>query len=264
MKRAALFVLLAGHLWAAGPAADFAAAETLYLQRDFAAARAAFEQLAATEPARTSHRYFLGKIAIRERRFPEAVALLRAVVDESPGNADYQHWLGNAHAWSAAEAKNLADRAAHARRSLAAYRRAVQLAPDNVPARLSLINLLRHVPTLLGGGIARARAEAAEVERRDPQRGAYARALLLAHEGRYDDALATLRVLLADQPDYYAANLLVGHIASRSGRGATEARAALERCLRLTPTEFDEPHDVAHELLAALARPTAALVATSD
>jgi len=264
MKSALLFVLLASQLWAAGSATDLAAAETLYLQRDFAAARTVFERLADAEPNQVRHRYFLGKIAIRERRFPAAVALLKTAADACPGNADYQHWLGNAHAWSAAEGKNLADRASHARRSLAAYRRAVQLAPDNVPARLSLINLLRHVPALLGGGIARARAEAAEVEQRDPHRGAYARALLLAHEGRYDDALATLRVLLAERPDYYAANLLVGHIAARSGRGTAEARAALERCLRLTPTEFDEPPEVAHELLASLARPTAALVAASD
>ena len=264
MKLAFLFVLAASQLWAAAPTTDSAAAEALYRQRDFAGARAAFERLAVAEPTQVRHRYFLGKIAIRERRFPAAVALLQTAAEACPGHADYQHWLGNAHAWSAAEADGLADRASHARRSLAAYRRAVQLAPDNVPARLSLINLLRHVPALLGGGVARARAEAAEVERRDPPRGAYARALLLAHEGRHDDALATLRVLLAEQPDYYAANLLVGHIASRSGRGTAEARAALERCLRLTPTEFDEPHEVAHKLLASLVRPTAALVAASE
>lgn len=235
---------------AARAAPDLATAVRLYDQRELAAAAAAFTHLAATGAPRCN--YFLGKIAIRQHRYADAVGLLERAAVAAAADDDVWHWLGNAHAWVAATSDSLPTRLQHARRSLAAYLRAVDLNPESIPARLSLINLQRHLPALFGGGLHRARAQAEEIARRDARQGAYARALLLAHEQNYREALALLAPLQQAFPDYYSAHLLVGYIATRSGLAREEARAALNRCLALVPGEFEEPHETARELLALL------------
>ena len=249
---AGLFATLAAH----ATAPSFDAAVQLYDRRELAAARVAFTQLAAVGAPRSD--YFLGKIALREHHYDRAVELLARATAAAPTDDDAWHWLGNAHAWVAATTTSFPRRAQHARQSLTAYERAVALNPDSVPARLSLINLQRHLPAFFGGGLRRARAQADEVARRDPLRGAYARALLLAHEKDYAAALAVLGPLRREHPEFYPAHLLVGYIATRSGLAREEARTALHRCLALTPGEFDEPHDVARDLLAQLDAPPGA------
>lgn len=232
---------------------DFAQAERLYATRDLAAARTAFEDLAARGEPRSD--YFLGKIAIRQQQYLHAVECLTRAAERAPGDDDTWHWLGNAHAWVAATADSLPGRAKHARLSLNAYLKAIELNADSVPARLSLLNLQRHLPAWYGGGLRRARIQAEEVARRDPLRGEYAHALLLAHEQKYADALRLLAPLRAAHPEFYSAHLLLGYIATRSGLEREAARAALAECLALTPGEFDEPHDTARELLTLLDRP---------
>jgi len=258
LRRSTLFVavvlgLACGAAQAADPA--FQRAEQLYAARDLDAARVAFTQLAATGAPRCD--YYLGKIAIRQKDYSLAVERLSCAVEQAPRDSDTWHWLGNAHAWVAATADSLPQQAKHARLGLTAYLKAITLDPESVPARLSLINLQRHLPAWYGGGLRRARAQAEEVARRDPVRGEYARALLLAHEKKYAEALRVLAPLRAAQPDYYSAHLLLGYIATRSGLERDAARDALARCLALTPGEFEEPHDTARELLALLDRPPA-------
>lgn len=231
-------------------APDFATAVQLYEARELVAARGAFTHLAAAGAPRCD--YFLGKIAIRQHDYDAAVACLERATAAAPTDDDAWHWLGNAHAWVAATTDSLPRRAQHARQSLNAYLRAVELNPDSVPARLSLINLQRHLPAFFGGGLRRARVQADEVARRDPLRGAYARALLLAHEKDYAAALSLLAPIRHEHPDFYAAQLLTGYIATRSGLARDDARVALHHCLALSPGEFDEPHEVVRDLLAQL------------
>lgn len=245
--------LVAGPVAATADDSAFAQAERLYATRDLAAARTAFERLAAQGAPRGD--YYLGKIAIRQQQYALAVERLTRAAELAPGDDDTWHWLGNAHAWIAASTDSLPQQAKHARLSLNAYLKAIELNPESVPARLSLINLQRHLPAWYGGGLRRARAQAEEVACRDPVRGDYARALLLAHEKKYAEALRVLAPLRAAHPDYYSAHLLLGYIATRSGLERDAARAALAQCLALTPGEFEEPHDAARELLALLDQP---------
>ncbi|MBI5424102.1 MAG: tetratricopeptide repeat protein [Opitutae bacterium] len=264
MKRLALPFLLAAALHAAEPAA-LAHATALYAAGRYAEATASFEEIARHEPAAPAVLYHLGKLVLHRRDYPRAVELLARAAQAAPNDAAIALWLGNAHAWSASVAESLGPRVSHGRQALAHYRRAVELDPSSVPARFSLMNFYRHVPALLGGGLNRACAQAAEIDRLDPVAGAHARALLAFHQQNFDAARATLQQLLAKKPAHYAANFLLGRLAVASGRHRDEGRAALERCLQLTPTENDEPHDEARALLAQLDRPTlaaAALTAT--
>lgn len=181
----------------------------------------------------------MGRAALRQGDFTAAVTHLERAVAESPRAADSHVWLGNAYAWMAARVP-MAEKPRWGRLCLASYRRALALEPDHVDAHFSLMNYYRHVPAVFGGGLARAWAQAGEIGRRDPARGAQARALLLEQEGRGAEALQVLLEAAAANPGNYALNFLLGRLAAAQGRNLAEGEAALRRCLDLEPTESSQ------------------------
>lgn len=206
------------------------------------------QALAATTPEEA---YELGRAALRQREFAVAVTHFEQAVADRPETTGYHVWLGNACAWMAATVPTPA-KPRWGRRSLASYRRALELDPDNVDAHFSLMNFYRHVPAFLGGGLARAWAQAAEIERRDPARGAHARALLLEQEGRATEALQVLLDAASSHPNDFGLSFTLGRLAVRSGRNLSEAESALNRCLELAPTGSLEGRDEARALLLEL------------
>jgi len=258
MLRSVVFLLFALVLRADD--APLAAARALYDAGRYTEATAAFEHLA---PDSAPVLYHLGKLAVHRRDYARAIDLLERAAELAPRDAGVTLWLGNAHAWSASVAESFGPRVKHGRRALSLYRRAVELDPENVPARFALMNFYRHVPALLGGGLERAYEQAREIARRDADTGAYARALLSFHERKYDIARETLGILLERNPRHYGANFLLGRLAVATGTHPDEARAALRLCLQLTPSENDDPHAAVEDLLAALEKPAAASVAAA-
>jgi tetratricopeptide (TPR) repeat protein len=252
MKRLALALSFAVTLTAAPAPTALDRARALYESGCYAEASAAFEPLARGVPANATLLFYLGKLAVHRRDYATALDLLGRADACAPRDPAITLWLGNAHAWSASIATGFKDRVSHGRRALALYRRAVELDPESVPARFALMNFYRHVPALLGGGLERADEQAREIARRDAITGAYARALLSFHEKKFIVAYDTLRQLLAKRPQHYGANFLLGRLAAACGEHREEARAALRRCLALTPSETDDPHDDARALLAQL------------
>ncbi|MBI2511707.1 MAG: tetratricopeptide repeat protein [Opitutae bacterium] len=257
MKRLALALCFAASLSAAART-DLAGASALYTQGRYADASAAFEQIARTEPESAVVLFHLGKLAVHGHDYAAAIERLTRAAALAPNDAAITLWLGNAHAWSASVSEGLTARVSHGRKALALYRRAVALDPENVPARFALMNFYRHVPAMLGGGLDRAYREAGEIARRDATAGAYARALLSFHEQKFSVAYDTLELLLEKSPDHYGANFLLGRLAAASRQHCAEGRASLQRCLRLTPTENDDPHADARALLAQLEAPEVA------
>lgn len=262
MKRWCFAVILLARLGPVVGANEIEEGKKLYEARRFAEAEAAFQARLGREPDNPAVLFHLGKIAIRRGDYAVATARLELAVALAPGESEYQHWLGNSLAWAAAAAP-LRDKASLGRRCLAAYRRALELDPDNLRARFSLMNFHRHVPGLLGGGLGRARGEAEEIRRRDPVQGGYALAVLHAQEKDYAKAFAALAEVLRVNPEHYAANHLFGRVALVSGERLDEGAAALGRCLELEPTETDESPEAVDRCLRELTalRPAPEVVA---
>lgn len=192
-----------------------------------------------------------GQQAVQRGDYAEAIRVLEVASAQAPRESEIQHWLGNACAWAAAGAE-LCDKPALGRKCLAAYRRALELDPENLPARFSLMNFYRHVPRVLGGGLGRARAEAEEISRRDPVQGLVAQALLHAHEKNYQAAFAALDEARRARPGLYAGDVLLGRLALESGQRREDGMAAFRRCLGQTPADTDEPHASVAQGLAEL------------
>ena len=220
-------------------------AQSLYASGRYAEADLVLADYDCSPTAPAADLYLLGKIKVHCGDYAAAFKLLSRAVALAPAESDYQLWLGNSYAWAAGTA-DLKERAQWGRKSLRAYQAAIQLQPGNLSARLSLLNFYRHVPRLLGGGMARAYHEAEEIRRRDPIQGTYALAVLYAHEQHSAQAAAALAIVLANNPRHYGANVALGRLAIASGVGWPQGERALRLCLTLQPSE----NDVSHEQVA--------------
>lgn len=96
-----------------------------------------------------------------------AVTYGERAVNLDPNNAAYHLWLGREYGRKA-EASKAFSAAANAKKAKNEFERAVQLDPSNVAARLDLAEYYTEAPVFMGGGVDKARDQAAEVAKYDP------------------------------------------------------------------------------------------------
>lgn len=243
-------LLAAVHLSAVASAkADpgpFEAARSLFNTRGQAAeAQAAFEKFAALDPGDPDVNFHLGQLALRRDDPEKAIRYFETGIAAAPTDARHHHGLGDAYGRCAQQAGVLS-KFGLAKKCLAAYERAVALAPDRVDFHQSLFEYYRQAPGIGGGGIDKALAEAAVIKRLDPFRGRLAFATLYVADKKYDQALAEFDEVLKTSPDDYAALYQVGRLAAMSGQYLDRGLASLHRCLELTPPDTAPGHAAAH------------------
>lgn len=147
---------------------------------NFDAAKPEFTQLARANPKDPTPLLYLGKIALAQNDIDEGVKQFERCVDVDDANADCHAWLGNA-VGSAAQTANKLRLPFLAKRTKKEFDRAVELDPANLEGRWGQLQYFMQAPGFLGGSMDKARATAAEIERRFPLRGAYAHGMLADH-----------------------------------------------------------------------------------
>ena len=228
-----LAVLLSGALHAVTPE-QIAAALALREAGRPAEAQAALEQLAAAEPRHPEVNYQLGVLAYLRDDTGAAIRHLETALAVAPGEARYHYHYGHAQGRSAQKAGVLS-KLGHARKCLAAYERAVALAPDVAEFRESLFEFYRQAPAVVGGGRDKAVAQAEAIKRLDPPRGRVVFATLHAGEGKFAEAFAQFEEVLQASPDDYLSLYHLGRLAATTGHALERGLACLRRCLELTP-----------------------------
>jgi len=96
----------------------------------------------------------------------EALQHGERAVQLDPNNAGYHLWLGREYGRKAADSKAFAA-ASNAKKAKGEFERAVQLEPSNVAARLDLAQYYTEAPGIMGGGVDKARDQAAQVAKYD-------------------------------------------------------------------------------------------------
>jgi tetratricopeptide (TPR) repeat protein len=109
----------------------------------------------------------LSRVYYAMERWDEAVKYGERAVALDPGDAMYHLWLAREYGRKAAEANPLSA-AGLARKAKSEFERAVQLDPTNVPARVDLAQYYTEAPSIMGGGLDKARDQAAQVQKYDP------------------------------------------------------------------------------------------------
>jgi tetratricopeptide (TPR) repeat protein len=156
----------------------------------------------------------------------------------APDDARIHNALGDAFGLAVQNAPVLA-KLGWARKCLAAYQRAVELAPGSAAFRWSLLGYYCVAPRIAGGGLEKAHRQADEIARLDPGSGRVARATLALAEERFEAAFAQFEDVLRKSPDDFLALYQIGRCAALSGLHLERGRAALQRCLELRPPEGD-------------------------
>ena len=112
-------------------------------------------------------------------------------------DSQYHLWLGRAYGQRAAEIGNPLSAAGLARKAKNEFERAVELNPRNVSARADLSEYYVEAPAIMGGGLAKARNQASEMQNLDPAAADWIRAIASEKEKKYSDAESSLRAAIA-------------------------------------------------------------------
>jgi tetratricopeptide (TPR) repeat protein len=195
MRWAVILCLIAGV--GAGAGADGSARQAKESSADLSrrSASAEAEAKAAFERGRAAHN--AGKTDEAVSAFERAVAL-------EPTSSLYHLWLGHAYSRQLSKAGFLRTPFI-ARRSGEAYNMAVKLDPTSIEAAEARLDFFLGAPGIVGGGVDKARAEAARLATLDAYRGAMAEARIAEHEKKWPEAERLYRSLMADYPDRTAA-----------------------------------------------------------
>jgi len=164
-----------------------------------AAARQAKETSADAKAA-----FDRGKAAHNAGKTDEAVTSFERAVALDPTSSLYHLWLGHAYSRQLRTAGFLRQPFI-ARRAGEAYHTAVKLDPASLDAAEGRLEFLLGAPGIVGGGVDKARAEAARIKTLDVYRGGMAEARIAEHEKKWPEAERLYRSLMAESPDRTAA-----------------------------------------------------------
>ena len=164
-----------------------AEADALLKDRDPRAAQVV-AALAKARPEDPAVRVLQPRLLLQDPgKSKQALAFAEDLVEDAPDYAPGHLWLGNAYANRIGQVGSFsqATMAPRLRRTL---ERAIELDANLHEARSALMEYYLQAPGIVGGSVEKARAQAAELQRRDPPRGYYALGRLAQYEDRLDDA----------------------------------------------------------------------------
>ena len=223
--------------------------------------------------------FYLGRIAMEERKTDRAADYFEAATKLDPKNSHYFLWLGRAYGREAQQASVLRQPGL-AKRTRAAWERAIELDPENLDARSDLIQYYVQAPGFMGGSTAKALEQAEEIRKRNALRGylelgalyerekkfaeaekAYVAAskeksdrhvgeyrlgLFYQNTGAFDKAFELFESMIAANPSEAGALFQIGKTGAMSGQRLTRAAEALEAYLQTTPGRNDPSLAAAH------------------
>ena len=228
------------------PAQHAERAARAYKERRFAEARSDYEALFRANPRDASAAYWLGRIALAEDDSERGVKWMERAVALDDRNSHYHFMLGSALGDHVDRVSKL-KLPFMAKRIKGAFDRAVQLDPNNLEAREGLRIFYVRAPSVMGGSMAKAREQAAEIHQRSTWRGHYAYAQLAEHEKRLDEAERRLQAAVA-AVDSATPQWILGGFYQQHGRWK-DAVATYERLLREHPTEVNAHLGIARSVI---------------
>jgi tetratricopeptide (TPR) repeat protein len=236
-------------------------------------ALAAAEALVKKTPGDASAWIMLTRARLQARQPAKAIDAAEKAVALGPKNAQAFYWLGNAYGNRIGEV-NMLSKMSLAPKLRDAFETAVELDPALLDARSSLVEFYLQAPAVVGGGVDKAKAQAAAIGRYDRFKGLLAEARIAGHEKNTAKALklyesarvlkpgdpqARMLVLSAyqqaeqwrdaydtasrwaiDEPANPKPRYQIGRIAAVSGQYLSEGEVALRKYLQL-PRKPDDP-----------------------
>ncbi len=189
-----LLLLLPVFLAAAISVADPATVELLSLGR----MNEAISVLVTRNDAESLH--LLSRAYYATEQWDDAVKSGERAVALRPGDAYYHLWLARSYGEKAASSKPMTA-AAMARKAKTEFERAVQLDPASVEARLDLAEYYTEAPVIMGGGLDKAREQAAQVAKQNSAKSHLILARIAEKEKQFPEAESQLQQAITEAND---------------------------------------------------------------
>jgi tetratricopeptide (TPR) repeat protein len=245
----------------------------------FKEAKTVFEPALKSNARDAAAAFYLGRIAMEERKNDRAADYFESATKLDPNNSTYFLWLGRAYGREAQSA-NVLRQPGLAKKTKSAWERAIALDPDNLDARSDLIQYYVQAPGFLGGSTAKALEQAEEIRKRNALRGylelgalyerdkkladaekAYVAAakeksdrhvgeyrlgVFYQNTGAYQKAFELFEAMIGANPAEAGALFQIGKTGALSGQRLDRAVEALEAYLQTTPGKNDPSLAAAH------------------
>jgi tetratricopeptide (TPR) repeat protein len=226
-----LLALPAGLL--AGEAMDEAIA--LYEQGDLDAAKQAFAAILDADPESDAAPAWLGRIALGQEDLDGAIELLDQAVELAPENSMYRTWLGQAYI-AKLQTVSFFEKGVLAGRALDNLKKAVELDPSNIEARISLGGYYLNAPSIAGGSKKKALEQAEEVVKYNELEGNWMLARIHIRNEEYDEGITKLNTCIEADPDNMEYRYHLGMLYQELERW-DETFAAFEEILATDPDD---------------------------
>ncbi len=190
-----------------------------YNARRWTEAHAFFANATKTQPRNADAALWYGKTLIAEDKVNNAEDWFNKAASLDPKRGEIQLWLARAIGIQAQRA-NILRQPFLARRLKSTVDRAIELDPDNVDARELRWQFYAMAPGVMGGSDYKARAEAAEVMKRNRYRGQLIAINAASRAKDQPTVERTLKAMVAEFPDS------LGPMGSYAGSLADQGRAA--------------------------------------
>jgi tetratricopeptide (TPR) repeat protein len=177
----------------------------------------------------------------------EAVKYGEKAVSLEPQNATYHLWLGREYGRKAG-AVNPLSAAGLAKKAKNEFERAVQLDPSNIPARLDLAQYYTEAPGFMGGGVDKARAQAAAIQASNPGAAHLILARVADKERRYSDAESEYRAAIQQAENPADMWLQLASFYREHGR-VDDMQSAVRSAIALPRKPAESYFDAGSELL---------------
>ncbi len=251
----------------------------LFDQKKYKEAKELFISIIKKEPKNSIAAYYLGRIAFTEEDYEKASEWFEKAADTEKNNSVYHLWLGKSYAQEARSAGVLRQPFI-ARKMKSSLERAISLDPDNIEARFFLMGFFQRAPGIMGGGMEKAKEQAAEIKKRNSFQGHIAFGNLYEHEknltaaeqeykeavkkhpdslsayynlgifysnhNRYEEAFKLFDDLLVRKPDEIKIYYYIGRTGAVSGLKLPESEQALIKFLKHDPLADKEWQVAAH------------------
>jgi len=158
-----------------------------------------------------------GAQLLAKGEFEAAAESLEQALELAPDDAEAHHLLGAAYGIQAANGGAFTGMRLVGRVK-EHFERAVALVPDSIDYRRSLLQFYAAVPAIGGGGMAKARLQAAEIAKRDAVEGELAYAIIAAADDDPEEAHRRLSLAYAQRPDDQRIGVQLGLVLQQQER----------------------------------------------
>jgi len=196
-------------------------------------------QLLPLSPKDAATLQLMGQNYFMLGEYKKATDSLEKAAALAPDDAQCLLWLGRAYG-RRAETSNPFSAPGYATKARQMFEKAVALDPSNKEAFGDLFDFYLDAPGFLGGGHNKAEALAARVSQTDPAEGLYLQAQIDDRRNQYDAAEQKLRKALEIAPTQPGRFLELAKFLAKRGRFA-ESEAMFEEAARLSP---NNPHQM--------------------